>query len=70
MTTAIELKKVLDVLIFYGEGHKLVFVDRDIIYLSNLGEYAPFAADLRDAGAFWDDIDGWCMIIDYVGPVA
>ena len=70
MTTAIDLKRALDVLILYGEGHKLVHTDQDIIYLSPLGEEAVFAADLRDAGAFWDDLDGWCMIIDYVGPVA
>lgn len=66
MTTAIDLKRALDVLILYGEGHKLVHTDQDIIYLSPLGEDAVFAEDLRDAGAFWDDLDGWCMIIDYV----
>jgi hypothetical protein len=67
MTTAIDLKRALDVLILYGEGHKLVHTDQDIIYLSSLGEDAVFATDLRDAGAFWDDLDGWCMIVDYNG---
>lgn len=63
MTTATKLKTILEILEKHGEGEHLVQADHDIIYLNSGDPDAPFAEDLKAAGASFGESEGWYIFV-------
>ncbi len=63
MTTATKLRKVLEILEKHGEGEHLVQADHDIIFLNSGEPDAPFAEELKEAGAYFGESEGWFIFV-------
>ena len=59
MSTVTKLKKILEVLEKHGEGNTYMGATHDTIFLHPSGEDAPFAEELKAAGAHWNEEYRW-----------